>query len=133
MQRADQILEQNHVQHISAAPQRLPDWNKSAGGIEAYYFKDPDGHPLEILHFPPDKGDPKWQKPNGRLFLGIDHTAIAVHDTLALPKTGLLPNLTGDLYLADIGIPGETYKRMKLDYLSPFESRYRILREQRLQ
>ncbi len=53
--------------------------------------------------------------------------------TLALPKTGLLPNLTGKLYLADIGIPGETYRRLKLDYQSPFEDRYRVLLEQHLQ
>ncbi len=81
MKQAYKVLETNHAQHISTTPQRLPDWNKEAGGIEAYYFKDPDGHPLEILHFPPGKGDPKWQEPRGRLFLGIDHTAIAVRNT----------------------------------------------------
>ena len=31
--------------------------------------------------FPPDKGDPRWQKPTEKLFLGIDHTAIAITDT----------------------------------------------------
>jgi catechol 2,3-dioxygenase-like lactoylglutathione lyase family enzyme len=59
----------------------LPDWNKNAGGIKAFYFRDPDGHHLEILEFPEGKGDPKWHKPSDRLFLGIDHTAIVVHDT----------------------------------------------------
>ena len=44
-------------------------------------FKDPDGHPLEIIRFPPGKGDPRWQNPGDRLFLGIDHTAIVVADT----------------------------------------------------
>ena len=39
--------------------------------------------------------------------------------TLALPKTGLLPDTTGDLFLADIGIPQETYKRMRMKYVSP--------------
>ncbi len=76
-------LREYKVQHASSGPQRLPDWNKDAGGIEAFYFKDPDGHPLEILHFPPDKGDPKWRKATDSLFLGIDHTAIAVRDTEA--------------------------------------------------
>jgi hypothetical protein len=38
--------------YASPEPQRLPDWNKAAGGIKAFYFKDPDGHPLEILQFP---------------------------------------------------------------------------------
>ena len=60
----------------------MPDWNKNAGGIEAFYFKDPDGHVLEVLAFPPGKGDPRWQE-KGRLFLGIDHTAIVVGDTEA--------------------------------------------------
>jgi catechol 2,3-dioxygenase-like lactoylglutathione lyase family enzyme len=46
----------------------------------------PDGHTLEILQFPPDKGDPKWHAPTSRLFLGIDHTAIVVADTQASLK-----------------------------------------------
>ena len=74
-------LQQHKVEVISPAPQRLPDWNPSAGGIRAFYFKDPDGHPLEVLEFPPDKGDPKWRRPSDRVFLGIDHTAIVVADT----------------------------------------------------
>src|ERR1700737_4919985 len=44
-----------NVQYASSGPQRLPDWNPSAGGIEAFYFRDPDGHNLEVLAFPPDK------------------------------------------------------------------------------
>src|SRR5690242_17382231 len=81
MDRAYQVLRQNKVEHASTGPQRLPDWNKNAGGIKAFYFKDPDEHPVEILEFPADKGDPKWHRADGRLFLGIDHTAIAVADT----------------------------------------------------
>lgn len=69
------------VRHVSPSPQRLPDWNPNAGGIEAFYFKDPDGHVLEILEFPPDKGLSKWQTRGARLFLGIDHTAIVVSDS----------------------------------------------------
>lgn len=69
------------VVHVSTGPQRLPDWNPNAGGIKAFYFRDPDGHNLEVLAFPPDKGLAKWHVRNGRLFLGIDHTAIAVADT----------------------------------------------------
>ena len=86
MDRAYRILRQNNVEHASSGPQRLPDWNKNAGGIEAFYFKDPDGHPLEILHFPAGKGDPKWQAKTDRIFLGIDHTAIAVANTDASLK-----------------------------------------------
>ena len=72
-----------NVEHASSGPQRLPDWNPNAGGIEAFYFRDPDGHNLEVLQFPPDKGAPKWHARDGRLFLGIDHTAIVVVDTEA--------------------------------------------------
>jgi catechol 2,3-dioxygenase-like lactoylglutathione lyase family enzyme len=81
MDRAYQWLRQHNVQHASTGPQRLPDWNPTAGGIQAFYFKDPDGHSLEVLQFPQGKGDPKWHRPTDRLFLGIDHTAIVVADT----------------------------------------------------
>jgi catechol 2,3-dioxygenase-like lactoylglutathione lyase family enzyme len=81
MDRAYARLRQHRVQHASPAPQRLPDWNVNAAGIRAFYFRDPDGHFLEILWFPPDKGDPRWHRTTDRLFLGIDHTAIVVADT----------------------------------------------------
>lgn len=87
MDRAYDRLRARNVRHASSGPQTLPDWNPSAGGIRAFYFKDPDGHVLEILDFPEDKGDPKWHKiaasEPDRLFLGIDHTAIVVADTEA--------------------------------------------------
>ena len=86
MDRAYGWLRQHKVQHASSGPQRLPDWNKNAAGIRAFYFKDPDGHALEILQFPPDKGDSKWHRPTDKLFLGIDHTAIVVADTDASLK-----------------------------------------------
>ena len=83
MDRAYARLREHRVRHASPAPQRLPDWNPSAGGIRAFYFKDPDGHFLEILWFPEGKGDARWHRPTDRLFLGIDHTAIVVEDTQA--------------------------------------------------
>jgi catechol 2,3-dioxygenase-like lactoylglutathione lyase family enzyme len=70
-----------HAAFVSNVPQTLPAWNKDAAGISAFYFRDPDGHYLEFIHFPPGKGQPKWQLPSTRTFLGIDHTAIAVSDT----------------------------------------------------
>jgi catechol 2,3-dioxygenase-like lactoylglutathione lyase family enzyme len=76
-------LRQFKVEHASSGPQRLPDWNPNAGGIEAFYFRDPDGNHLEILHFPQGKGAAKWHAAHGKLFLGIDHTAIVVADTEA--------------------------------------------------
>jgi catechol 2,3-dioxygenase-like lactoylglutathione lyase family enzyme len=59
-------------------PQVLP---PNTGSVSAYKFRDPFGHPLELLHFPFGTGDPVWQEPVTRgLFQGIDHSAIAVCD-----------------------------------------------------
>lgn len=81
MDKAYEILRKFKVQHASTAPQRIPDTNKAAAGIRAFYFKDPDGHNLEIIYFPKGKGDPKWQENSQKVFLGIDHTAIVVSNT----------------------------------------------------
>lgn len=80
MDRAYQRLRENKVRHASTGPQTLPDWNKNAGGIRAFYFHDPDDHVLEVIWFPPGKGDARWQKAK-QLLAGIDHTAIVVADT----------------------------------------------------
>lgn len=58
-------------------PRQLP---PNTGAVTAFKFRDPDGHPLELIEFPPGVGDPSWQQRAG-LFLGIDHSAIAVDDT----------------------------------------------------
>ena len=58
-------------------PQRLP---LNDGGVRAFKFRDPFGHPLELLWFPPGVGDPAWHAGEGALFRGIDHSAIAVSD-----------------------------------------------------
>jgi catechol 2,3-dioxygenase-like lactoylglutathione lyase family enzyme len=76
------------LQTISSAPQCLPSWNSAAAGIEAFKLHSPEGHCLELLQFPPDKGEARWHgvddgtsaEPAG-LFLGIDHSAIGVADT----------------------------------------------------
>jgi catechol 2,3-dioxygenase-like lactoylglutathione lyase family enzyme len=83
MDRAYRWLREHKVQHASPSPQLLPEWNKNAGGIRAFYFRDPDGHPLEVLSFPQDKGAAKWHVGTDALFLGIDHTAIVISDTEA--------------------------------------------------
>lgn len=86
MDRAYGILREYKVRYASTGPQTLPAYIKGAGGIRAFYFLDPDSHFLEILQFPPDKGDLKWHRPTSKLFLGIDHTAIVVGDTEASLK-----------------------------------------------
>ena len=83
MSKAYQHLRQHWVPQTSPNPQTLPAWNPVAGDIQSFYFKDLDGHNLELIQFPPDKGDPKWQQATEALFLGIDHTAIVVADTAA--------------------------------------------------
>ncbi len=80
MAKAYARLREFKVTHASTGPQKLPAYITAAAGIEAFYFKDPDNHALEILAFPPDKGPEKWHRKD-KLFLGIDHTAIVVSDT----------------------------------------------------
>jgi catechol 2,3-dioxygenase-like lactoylglutathione lyase family enzyme len=83
MDKAFELLRKNKVRYASTAPQTLPKTIPNAAGISAFYFKDFDNHVLEILHFPPDKGAKKWHdlENTGKIFLGIDHTAIVVGDT----------------------------------------------------
>ena len=81
MNKAYQHLRAHKIRHASTGPQTIPVANRAAAGIRAFYFKDPDGHNLEIIYFPQGKGDPRWQNANGKLFVGIDHTAIVVDDT----------------------------------------------------
>ena len=46
--------------------------------------------------------------------------------TLALPKTGLLPERTGRLLLADIGLPSTIFQKMHLNYCPPFGTSFRV-------
>ncbi|WP_158555061.1 VOC family protein [Fulvimarina endophytica] len=62
----------------SDGPERLPD---ASGGATAFKFRDPDGHPLEFLQFPPDAVPERWQDLSAPgPCLGIDHSAITVAD-----------------------------------------------------
>lgn len=57
-------------------PQRLP---ANTGGVTAFKFRDPDGHPLELIEFPAGTGDPRWHAGRaGGPTLGIDHFALVV-------------------------------------------------------
>jgi catechol 2,3-dioxygenase-like lactoylglutathione lyase family enzyme len=81
MDSAYQWLRKFQVPHVSTGPQTLPASIPAAEGIRAFYFQDPDKHNLEIIYFPKGKGQDKWQQANGKIFLGIDHTAIGVSST----------------------------------------------------
>ena len=52
-------------------PQLLPPEN---GSVRAFKFRDPDGHPLELIWFP-------GRARSDALFVGIDHSALAVGST----------------------------------------------------
>jgi catechol 2,3-dioxygenase-like lactoylglutathione lyase family enzyme len=81
MEKAHHQVQQHLVRNVSTQPQTLPQWNPDVAGIQAFYFQDPDGHFLELIQFPSDKGAAKWHQDSDDLFLGIDHTAIVVADT----------------------------------------------------
>ncbi len=81
MEKAYQLLHKYNVMHVSTGPQTIPQSNIAAAGVKAFYFHDPDMHNLELIYFPKGKGLSKWQKSDGKLFLGIDHTAIGISNT----------------------------------------------------
>lgn len=56
----------------------------------------------------------------------VQHIKPDITMTLALPKTGLLPTVTGELFLADIGIPTNVYEKLNINYRSPFNDKYYI-------
>ncbi len=60
-------------------PQRLP---PGTGSVVAYKFRDPDGHPLELIHFPLGSGDARWQAKSLTQTMGIDHSALSVSDAM---------------------------------------------------
>jgi catechol 2,3-dioxygenase-like lactoylglutathione lyase family enzyme len=53
--------------------------SKSSGGVMAFKFRDPDGHPLEFLQLPNDSVPAYW-KDGKQVFLGIDQSAITTAD-----------------------------------------------------
>jgi catechol 2,3-dioxygenase-like lactoylglutathione lyase family enzyme len=59
----------------------------SSGGASAFKFRDPEGHPLELLQFAPDAVPDIWRArfaaTPDRLFHGVDHTGLSVSDVEA--------------------------------------------------
>ena len=63
----------------TGAPVHLP---ARSGGVFAYKFRDPEGHPLELLAFVSANVPAVWREPAGPgVCLGIDHSAISIADT----------------------------------------------------
>ena len=59
------------------APVLLP---PNTGSVTAFKFRDPEGHPLELISFPDGVGAPVWQGMPGMGILGYDHTAVSVRN-----------------------------------------------------
>lgn len=59
------------------APVLLP---PNTGAVTAFKFRDPEGHPLELIFFPKGVGAPVWHTTSGSGILGYDHTAISITD-----------------------------------------------------
>lgn len=61
-------------------PQKLP---PAAGGVIAVKFRDADGHPVELIAFPPETSHHAWQSAASQASaagptIGIDHSAISI-------------------------------------------------------
>ena len=56
----------------------------SSGGVTAAKFRDPEGHPLELLQFPADAAPEQWRAVTdmSQPCIGIDHSALVVMDTV---------------------------------------------------
>ncbi len=59
-------------------PQTLP---PTSGAVTAFKFRDPEGHPLELLAYSPTAAPAHWARRSAKTCLGIDHSAISVADT----------------------------------------------------
>jgi catechol 2,3-dioxygenase-like lactoylglutathione lyase family enzyme len=74
----DRVMRRGATPITRERPQTLP---PSTGSVTAFKFRDPEGHPLELIAFPAGTGDPAWQSMRSAdLSLGIDHSAIGVAD-----------------------------------------------------
>ena len=62
----------------TSGPQLLP---PASGGVSAFKFRDPEGHPLELIAFRAGAVPMQWQMNADRCWLGIDHSAISVSNT----------------------------------------------------
>ena len=107
--RPDLILDALFGYGLKSAPNagatELINWANSSGA-RVLSLDIPSGLNATIGETPGTSIAPKWTM------------------TLALPKTGLVPEKAGELYLADVGIPAATYRRLNIKYENPFGARF---------
>ncbi len=99
------------------------------------------GYSLQGAPRPPAAALIRWAAGSGIPILaldvpsGVDATTGEAYDervratwtlTLALPKTGLRPETSGAIVLADVGIPASAFRRVGVPYASPFGARFRV-------
>lgn len=75
---ANLVRHPGHSAISTGGPQHLP---PNTGGVTAYKFRDPEGHPLELSQLPPGIGADRWHHPGRHGCLGIDHSAVGVAST----------------------------------------------------
>lgn len=86
----------------------------------------PSGAIRDLIHWANDIGAPvlSLDAPSGINATTGHHTDTYIRAsqtlTLGLPKTGLLPDLTGGLILSDIGIPMGAFSKLGINYTPPF-------------
>ena len=121
------VFQSTFGQEISPAELGREHPNVVLDAVFGYSLKSaPRGASADVIHWANESSAPilALDIPSG-----LDATTGEAHGiyisacwtmTLALPKTGLKSDRTGQLFLADIGIPQETYRRMGLKYRDPF-------------
>ncbi len=86
----------------------------------------PAGAVRDLILWANDIGSPmlSLDAPSGINATTGEHTGTYIRATqtmtLGLPKTGLLPDLTGTLMLADVGLPAKAFERLGISYTPPF-------------
>jgi catechol 2,3-dioxygenase-like lactoylglutathione lyase family enzyme len=110
----DRVMRHGATPISRGGPQTLP---PSTGSVTAFKFRDPDGHPLELIAFPNGNGDPAWQAAHaGGATLGIDHSAIGVAN---VDRSILFHELLG-LHVATRGV-NRGVEQQRLDDLADVE------------
>jgi len=122
--------------HRSELPEERPDL--ILDGLIGYGLKSaPDAGMTQLIHWANSSEAPiiALDLPSGLDATTGETPGICIAPkwtmTLALPKTGLLPERTGELYLADIGIPAGTYRRLNIEYENPFGPRFWVRLQRR--
>lgn len=110
----DRVMRHGATAITRGGPQTLP---PSTGSVSAFKFRDPDGHPLELIAFPAGTGDPVWQSTHAEgPTLGIDHSAIGV---AGIARSLLFYELLG-LHVAARGV-NRGIEQQRLDDLADVE------------